>query len=211
MPPTLTPEHRRLYKLVCNDATGLVSSIPVNGMCRPASLNLVSAKFAPSLSYIAVLLNYNAKADSFACSELFDDTTLNLIGRHAFCNVPGITDPQMLYVYLSGTWTAAPGTVLTLNASRSWGRLSDPISTSSLFTGSATVAAGCAVSSLTGSFTVATCNAPVATLAGPNTVFDACPQSSTAAAAVLDGSQSSDSSGRQVSGSRLGKCRMMAE
>lgn len=196
--------YHRLYKLVCDDATGQVSSTSVNGMCRPASLHLVSAQFAPSLSYIAVQLNYNAKAGSFPCSELFDDATLNLIGRHAFCNVPGITDPQMLYVYMSGTWTAAPGSVLTLSASRPWGRLSDPISTSSLFSGSATVATGCAVSSLTGSLTDAACSAPVALMAGPKTVFDACPQSSTAAALVLDGGPSYDSSGRQVCGITAG-------
>lgn len=188
--------------------TGLICStgnfVPINpsGVCVPRGMNmsLLSATFDPTLSFMALTFNFNVPLNYFPCNQLFDAATNALVGEDASCFAAGSDDPGVVYVYMSGAWTVAPNSTITISSKQTI--LTDPVFNMP-FTGSAMVANGCGMSDYMGNQAGITaslddCLAPEAVIVNSPTVYGPCPGSTVGVPFTFDGSLSFDYSGKPL-------------
>lgn len=95
--------------LSCSAATGLTTT-PCYGLCTPAERTIIGAKLSDSSRTITIGLNTRAAAVSFPCVQLFDTTTMGLLGAASLCSVDG----DKLMVQLPREATIMPGQSLVL-------------------------------------------------------------------------------------------------
>ncbi|KAF5837107.1 hypothetical protein DUNSADRAFT_4830 [Dunaliella salina] len=169
----------------CNviDGEAVLNGTECPGMCFRVALQLEDGNFTNDADAIIVQLNDLAQAFTAPCEEIFDDSSMELLGS-ATCSVSAEVR-DVLMIQMSGDATVDVGSNLTLSSSQNTLRgYADPTNN---FEGSITVDR------------CDSCTPPTPVLTGPASIREPCSGGGSDYGTVyIDGSSSFSASGRGV-------------